>query len=208
MDGERNGARPLLLRWWNAVSRAFRAPSRLGFEHPGLSAGSLSERIATSSLNFVLAPLTADDAPALRALTDDPAITESISFLKSPFTLADAQALIRANLSGEDCFLGVRRRADRGLVAVIGAHLRGEGAAEIGYWVGAGYQGQGYATEALAALIARIADTMPERQIMAECRPENIGSVRVLEKLGFQRTGAAGIRPGRVVFALRPLTPR
>jgi len=201
MDG--NGAKAWLSRARESLSKAFRAPSRLGFQLPG-DTEVLADRIAASSLNFQLAALKDDDAAALRALTDHPEITETISFLKSPFTLEDARVLINANYSGTDSFLGVRRRVDRALVAVIGAHLRGEGAVELGYWVGRAYQGQGYATEALAALIARIADTLPDRQIIAECKPENLGSVRVLEKLGFQGTGASGTRPGRVVFALRP----
>jgi RimJ/RimL family protein N-acetyltransferase len=198
-----SGAMEWLERARAALSKAFRAPSRLGFDLPGPSSEALSERIAGSSLNFVLAPLKDEDAPALRALTDNPAITDAISFLKSPFTLDDAMGLIRANGAPEDCFLGVRRRADRALIAVIGAHLRGESTVEVGYWVGAAYQRQGYATEALGALIAKIADAMPGRQIIAECRPENRASVRVLEKLGFQTTGASGVRPGREVFALR-----
>jgi RimJ/RimL family protein N-acetyltransferase len=201
MDG--NGVKALLGRWWDTLSKAFRAPSRLGFQSPE-DTEVLARRLCASSLNFQLAPLMDDDAAALRALTDHPAITEAISFLKSPFTLEDARAIIFTNYSGTDCFLGIRRRADRALVAVIGAHLRGEAAIELGYWVGHLYQGQGYATEALAALIARIADTMPGRQIIAECRPENVASVRVLEKLGFRNTGTSGVRPGRSVFALTP----
>ena len=186
-----------------AMSKAFRAPSRLGFDLPAPPQGSLAERLQASSLNFTVAPLKLDDAPALRALTDHPAVTEHISFLKSPFTLEDAERLIRVNGEDGDCFLGIRRRADRALVGAVGAHLRGETGVEIGYWVGAAYQSQGYATEALAALIARIADDMPERQITAECRPENLASVRVLEKLGFRNTAATGVRPGRVVHVLR-----
>jgi len=187
-----------------ALSKAFRAPSRLGFDLPGPPTEALAERLSTSTLNFTIAPLMPDDAPALRAITDDAAITDNISFLKSPFTIEDAGALIQVNGQLEDCFLGVRRRADRALVAVIGTHLRGESAAEIGYWVGVSYQRQGYATEALAALLGKVADTMPERQITAECRPENLGSVRLLEKLGFRKTGSSGVRPGRIVFTLKP----
>lgn len=194
------GRKAWLHRVRAALSRAFHEPSRLGFQQPGANE-SFAERVATVSPRFVLAPLTPDEAPALRALTDHPAITGNISFLKSPFTLDDAKALIGANFSGADCFLGVRRRADHALVAVIGAHERGDRTIELGYWVGAAYQRQGYASEALAALIARIAGTMPERQIIAECRPENTASVRVLERLGFRNTGASGVRPGRVVFA-------
>jgi len=197
-------AKAWLDRCRGALSKAFREPSRLGFDLPGPSNEVLAELVQASSLNFVLAPLAEADGAAVRALTDNPAITDSISFLRSPFTLDDAQGLIRSNGGPEDCFLGVRRRADRALIGVIGTHLRGESAVEIGYWVGAAYQRQGYATEALAALIARIADTLPGRQIMAECRPENLASVRVLEKLGFRNSGASGVRPGRNVFTLTP----
>lgn len=197
-----NGVRALFERWRQSLSKAFREPSRLGFQAREASE-ILAERLACSSLRFRIAPLREESAAALRALTDHPAITAAISFLKSPFTLDDATTLMGANYTGTDCFLGVRRRADNALVAVIGAHLRGESMVEIGYWVGPAYQGQGYATEVLAALVARIADIMPERQIAAECSPENQASLRVLEKLGFENTGMSGARPGRAVFVLR-----
>jgi RimJ/RimL family protein N-acetyltransferase len=43
----------------------------------------------------------------------------------------------------------------------------------------------------------------PERRIFAECRPENVASWRLLEKVGFRASGADGVRSGRkrLVFA-------
>ena len=161
-----------------------------------------SPPVATERLS--LRPLTPDDAAEVQCLTDDPSITDAISFLKSPFTRADAEALI-AQRGERDCPFGIRQRADGFLVGYAGAHLRGETEIEVGYWIAARSHGQGYATEALQALVAMLANRYPGHRIIAECRPENGASWRVLEKAGFQPMGAAGQRPGRQVLALASL---
>ncbi|HXP30792.1 MAG TPA: GNAT family N-acetyltransferase [Stellaceae bacterium] len=153
-----------------------------------------------------LVRLRAEDAPALAALTDDPLITEAIDFLERPFTREDAAALIRGRGDGRDGFFGVWRQ-DR-LIGVVGAHLNAKFAIEIGYWIGTASQGQGYATEAAGAVIAILQREFPQRRIIAECRRENRASWRVLEKLGFHPTGAAGSRPGRERLALPPSVSR
>lgn len=193
-----------LERWKAGLTRAFRGrPGRSWAGRP-LPSDVLAERLATESERFAIVVLKPDDAPALRALTDDPAITSVISFLKTPFALEDARSLIGANMTSGDGFMGLRRKADHALVGVIGAHLREEKTIELGYWIGAAYHNQGYATEALKAVMGKLAENLPGRQAFAECTPENVASVRVLEKLGFHQTSAAGARPGRVIFALRP----
>jgi RimJ/RimL family protein N-acetyltransferase len=159
--------------------------------------------LCTASARLTLRPLTAADAGMLRAITDDPAITAAISFLPDPFTLADAEALIAQNDTGRDCFLGLWRSADRRLIGVAGAHLDAGGAVEIGYWIAPDCWGQGYACEAAGALVERLEAAFVQPRIFAECRPDNRTSWRVLEKLGFEPTGAAGARPGRVVLAYR-----
>jgi RimJ/RimL family protein N-acetyltransferase len=145
-----------------------------------------------------LRPLRPGDAAALQALTDDPTITEAISFLEAPFTLADATRLIAMNDGPGDCFLGIRLRAGGTLIGVAGAHLQGDSEVEIGYWLGTAHHGRGYASEAAVALAERLGTALPGRGIVAECRPANRASWRVLEKAGFRPTGAAGARPGRV----------
>jgi RimJ/RimL family protein N-acetyltransferase len=147
-----------------------------------------------------LEPLGLGDAAALHALTDDPAIAGVIDFLPNPFTLADAQDIIRRNDDDSECFFGVWR-GDR-LAGVVGAHLLGVERIEIGYWVGGAFQGMGLATEAAAAVIAAVQSKFPGRRIVAECRPDNLASWRVLEKLGFRPTGQIGARPGRQLLAL------
>lgn len=60
---------------------------------------------------------------------------------------------------------------------------------EIGYWIGRPYWGHGYMTEACAALLAEADDTLGPEDRIAGVFIDNPGSARVLEKLGFERTG-------------------
>lgn len=159
---------------------------------------SLSDLPGLTTARLSIAPLTAGDARALRALTDDPAILGAIDFLSSPFTLEDAEALIGSARHGRDRFLGAwTRDGGKPLIGVVGTHLRGEGAIEIGYWIGGGARGQGFGAEAVAAILGLLRSRFPRRVVVAECRPGNIASWGLLHKLGFRETGSDGHRPGR-----------
>jgi RimJ/RimL family protein N-acetyltransferase len=155
---------------------------------------------ATARLD--LRPLQLADAAALRDLSGDPAILSAIPLLSTPFTLSDAEDLIRRGESGRECFFGGSTREPHRLVCVVGAHLRGAGEIEIGYWVGTQYQGKGYASEAGRAVVSALRREFPAMRIVAECRSENAASWRVLEKLGFRPTGRAGTRQGRSLLAI------
>jgi ribosomal-protein-alanine N-acetyltransferase len=63
--------------------------------------------------------------------------------------------------------------------------------ANLGYWIGAEHARQGYMSAAVAALIPFAHGQLRLRRIEAACLPENAVSVRLLEKLGFQREGYA-----------------
>jgi len=158
----------------------------------------LALRLRTDRLD--LKPLVAEDAAAVQALTDDRAIAGIIDFLPVPFTLADAQRLIGRNDGTGECFFGAWQ--DGKLTGVVGAHLHGSERIEIGYWIGRAFQGKGLATEAAGAVVAALKREFPGRRIIAECRPENLASWRVLEKLGFRATGEGGARPGRRLLTL------
>jgi [ribosomal protein S5]-alanine N-acetyltransferase len=64
-----------------------------------------------------------------------------------------------------------------------------EGDVEIGYGINSAYQGRGYATEMVQALATWLLAQPTVRRIIAECNVDNIGSIRVLEKSDFHRTG-------------------
>jgi RimJ/RimL family protein N-acetyltransferase len=53
----------------------------------------------------------------------------------------------------------------------------------VGYWLGREFWGRGLATQALAELV----EELTVRPLYAEVATSNIGSIRVLEKCGFER---------------------
>ncbi len=57
----------------------------------------------------------------------------------------------------------------------------------IGYVLGYEYWGKGYATEAAKAVIHFLFGSVHYRKIIAGCDSENIGSYRVMEKVGMKR---------------------
>ncbi len=61
-----------------------------------------------------------------------------------------------------------------------------DGGREIGYHVAKNYTGRGYATEAVSAFLPVIAGELSLAEILGICLRENIASVRVMEKCGFQ----------------------
>lgn len=64
-------------------------------------------------------------------------------------------------------------------------------AGNLGYWMGAAYARQGYMTAAVRLLVPFAFSTLKLHRIEAACIPENVASVRLLEKTGFTREGYA-----------------
>lgn len=152
---------------------------------------------------LVLQPLGDEDADAVVSVTNHPTVISAVPFIRAPFDLAGAHDLIGRNASQQDRFYGIWLGEGRTLVGVTGVHLRDEDAIEIGYWIAPKASGQGIASEAARAMAERISTAFPERTIIAECRPENAASWRVLQKAGFRDTGRPGTRPGRKLLTWR-----
>ena len=64
-------------------------------------------------------------------------------------------------------------------------HVRGE----LGYWIGADFQGNGYATEAAKAVVEYGFRDLCLNRITGSCITWNNQSLRVFEKIGFSREG-------------------
>lgn len=60
---------------------------------------------------------------------------------------------------------------------------------QIGYWIGEAFAGKGLMQESLRLLLRYAFDTMRLHRVEAACIPDNVRSMRVLEKAGFQREG-------------------
>jgi RimJ/RimL family protein N-acetyltransferase len=77
------------------------------------------------------------------------------------------------------------RRGGR-LVGDVGLSLaEGEdGVVQIGYTIAPAFQGHGYATEAVGALVAYVLETLGADVVRAYANSENVPSIRVAEKVG------------------------
>src|SRR5215468_9201452 len=74
-------------------------------------------------------------------------------------------------------------------IGACGFDMRDAPTPEIGYWLGAPYWGQGFATEAARAVIDYAFEQLGHDALQAGARVSNPASRRVLEKCGFQWTG-------------------
>ena len=70
-----------------------------------------------------------------------------------------------------------------GLVAGNIGSWQDDGKRLIGYWIGREYWGRGVATQALALLVGEVST----RPLYAHVATHNVGSIRVLQKCGFER---------------------
>jgi [ribosomal protein S5]-alanine N-acetyltransferase len=111
--------------------------------------------------------------------------------------------LIVGEGDGRDCFWGVWQNGAFQLIGTVGTHLRGHSEIEIGYWFATAAHGRGFASEAASAVANALSAAYPDRRIIAECRPDNERSWRLLERIGFRADGNDGLRSGRkrLVFA-------
>lgn len=72
----------------------------------------------------------------------------------------------------------------------VGPIVRGAAqSASLGYWVDAGLAGRGIMPEALALVVDHCFGAVGLHRVKADVRPDNLASLRVLEKLSFRTEG-------------------
>lgn len=128
-----------------------------------------------------------DDAKTIAKLANERRIAENTARMPYPYRIEDAQewiSSVTAQAAAETFVVTV----GGDVIGACGTTLR-NGIPEVGYWLGVPFWGNGYATEAVHALID---DAFAERfhaALQAGARISNPASRRVLEKCGFQWTG-------------------
>ena len=78
--------------------------------------------------------------------------------------------------------------------------LDSNGMVEIGYGIKKEYEGQGYMTEAVTAMVGWASEQIGVNYIEAEADQDNKASQRVLEKTGFHLNGIMGNEGPRYIF--------
>ena len=134
------------------------------------------------------------DVAAHFAVFSDPEVTRYWS--GAPWTDIEqaregVAATMAAYTDGSGLRLGVELLESGELIGNVSLHhfVEQNRRCDIGYAIASRHWGQGYVTEALEALIRHGFDTLDLNRIEADIDPRNVGSARVLEKLGFRKEG-------------------
>ena len=140
---------------------------------------------------LLLRPGWAEDASELARAIGDEAIVRNLASAPWPYRLADAEAFLASDRRPDEfAFLVFRRtHGPPQLIGAAGLGRNPEGATEVGYWIARRHWGLGYATEAARAVIDIAREGLRLPRLRAHHFVDNPASGRVLEKLGFRRTG-------------------
>jgi 8-oxo-dGTP diphosphatase len=152
--------------------------------------GCAAARIETPRL--ILRPVAQVDALWIERLAGDWEVARYTARIPHPYPPGGGVAFIAGLGDAADLTFAIERRADRKPVGMIGLELAGR-EAEVGYWIGKPYWGQGYASEALEALADHGFRKLGLERLTAAAMPENPASIRVQEKNGFVFAGTGEI---------------
>ncbi len=139
---------------------------------------------------LLLRPGWIEDAPALAEAISDERIARNTARMPWPYHLEDAEEfLLQEQDSDYPNFQIIDRTVDP--VRMIGGigFMQGDGAPELGYWIRPDCWNRGFATEAAQAALSAVRSSLGYSRIIAGHFVDNPASARVLEKLGFRRTG-------------------
>lgn len=121
-------------------------------------------------------------------LAGDYDVASMTGTIPHPYDEDQAAKWIGEVLKGEEGVVFMIER-DGQLIGCTGYRAFGSDHAELGFWLGKPYWEQGYATEAVAALIAHAFDADGFDYLTAGHFSDNPASARVIEKLGFVAQG-------------------
>lgn len=148
-----------------------------------------------STWRLLLRDFTTEDEAALLALEAEPALYRYRD--SAPPSEEERRAFFQKtqDLLKQDLrpayILAVVLPADGRLIGVVTLTItnRALGQAELGYRLSPAFWGQGYAAEAARGLVGFGFAALGLHRIYALCHPDNMGSRRVMEKIGMQYEG-------------------
>jgi len=146
---------------------------------------------------LVLRPFDLADAPEVQRLAGAREIAAVTANIPHPYPDGGAELWISTHAprfdSDDGLTLAVTRREDGILMGAISlmvdAEEKAHGRAELGYWMGTPYWGQGYGTEAARALVDYGFGVLKLRRIFARHLGSNPASGRVMAKAGLRFEG-------------------
>lgn len=158
----------------------------------------------------VLRPWREEDAPAVHEACQDAAIQRWIPVIPRPYTLEDAERFVRGEVSHGPYQFALTEGGR--VIGSIGMRVSEMRTGHVGYWCAREARGRGITTDALRALCRYGLEELALGRLELITDPDNAGSQRVAEKVGFRREGVLrshlvhpdGRRRDSVMFSLLP----
>ncbi|MEL6542494.1 MAG: GNAT family N-acetyltransferase [Pseudomonadota bacterium] len=147
------------------------------------------------SQRLLLRPIWPEDWQIVLSGIADEGVVRNLAKAPWPYREDDAREFTALPIEPHFPRFLITRARDAALVGCIGIDRSDafDDGAELGYWIARQHWGQGFATEAGRAVL-EIARTLGYARVMAMHFLDNPASGRVLEKLGFEATGAVSKR--------------
>ena len=143
---------------------------------------------------LVMRPFAPEDAGTVEALAGDARVAVTTLNIPHPYPSGLAATWIdgtgpRAE-RGEGVAWAITERANGRLMGAMALSLAlGRGRGELGYWLGVPFWNSGFTTEAARRAVAFGFEELGLHRIQAMCLPDNVGSSRVMEKIGLAYEG-------------------
>lgn len=143
---------------------------------------------------LILRPFRMSDAPDVQRLAGERAIADTTLNVPHPYQDGMAEQWIATHQpgfeAGELANFAITLQPKKELIGAIGLVIDARAnRAELGYWVGVPYWGNGYCTEAGQAVIEFGFTKLKLNRIYATYFTRNQASGRVMQKLGMTREG-------------------
>lgn len=136
---------------------------------------------------LLLRPIWPEDWEGVFAGIADEGVVRNLARAPWPYAAEDARKFTTMPVDPMFPRFLITRARDAQVVGCIGIDET-DGQVELGYWIARPFWGQGFATEAGAAVL-EIARTLGHNQVVASHFLDNPASGAVLRKLGFEPTG-------------------
>jgi RimJ/RimL family protein N-acetyltransferase len=154
----------------------------------------MTPRPTLTTARLLLRPFTLGDAPRVRELAGDRAIADTTLSIPHPYEQGVAEQWIATHQEhfeqGIAVTFAVVLAAEPTLIGTVGLRIsRRHDRAELGYWIGQPYWGQGYASEAAAAVVDFGFQRQGLNRITAHHFLRNPSSGRVMQKIGMTCEG-------------------
>jgi RimJ/RimL family protein N-acetyltransferase len=154
----------------------------------------MADRPSLRTERLLLRPFALADAPEVQRLAGEKDIAAATLAVPHPYGDGMAESWISTHQAtfdgGTQVVFAITRQRDGALVGAIGLEITREHAhAELGYWIGKPYWGQGYATEAARAAVGYGFERLGLNRIFAYHFVRNPASGRVLRKIGMTYEG-------------------